>query len=39
MPNYVPIQDLTTKNLADTDYVPVSDGVSAYGVPAIQFKT
>lgn len=39
MPNYVPIQDLTGKSsISDNDYVPVSDGVSAYGVKASLFK-
>lgn len=40
MPNYVPIQDLTGKSsISDSDYVPVSDGSTAYGVRAELFKT
>ncbi len=40
MPNYIPIQDLTGKlSISDDDYVPVSDGSTAYGVKASLFKT
>lgn len=40
MPNYIPIQDLTGKStLNDTDFVPVTDGISAYGVRASLFKS
>lgn len=40
MPNYIPIQDLTGKSsISDNDYVPVSDGSSAYGVRASLFKS
>ena len=40
MPNYIPIQDLTGKSsISDTDYVPVSDGTTAYGVRASLFKS
>ena len=40
MPNYIPIQDLTGKSsISDNDYVPVSDGTTAYGVRASLFKS
>lgn len=39
MPNYVPIQDLVRSDeLADTDYVPVSDGSTTFAVLASKFK-
>lgn len=41
MPNidYIPVQDLSIKNtLADTDYIPVSDGSTAYAVRGATLK-
>lgn len=39
MPNYVPIQDLPIlTDLSDTDYIPVSDGETAFAIQVEDFK-
>lgn len=39
MPDYVPIQDLTiAASLSDSDYIPISDGDSAYAIRAATLK-